>query len=452
MNRIINRIVLVLLIGLPVGDLLWGVWASHRLSQTLAALHAAGEPVTPGQLKLDSIPDAQNASMNYRAAADSIDSSTAAWKTFWDANSRQFKLPLTDSEIKTIHSIVQANATALDQVTAARGKPAGGWDDPFNHPSALAIGDLNGVRKLCNLLKLAAMQAHVQGNDQLSVQRLSDALSEADASEHRPTLISHLVAVGATAFACEAVSEMAPQLRAGSNGLSRSQLSQLLAQLQDERAINDGATLSWRSERMVGITGLTDLVAGSFPSPPNGTLAPPSIGSRVFGWMAKPILLNDARLYADYVQGMIAASAAPDWPAAHSRLPTALPALLQSHPIYHLFIGLLLPSLDKAAKVDYDLKAARRLATVALAARLYAADHNDQLPTALEELIPAYLPVIPIDPMSGSPLKYKSDPPRVYSIGDDGVDDGGIPVDPEGDRFRRMHGDLVVYLATQTRK
>jgi hypothetical protein len=51
--------------------------------------------------------------------------------------------------------------------------------------------------------------------------------------------------------------------------------------------------------------------------------------------------------------------------------------------------------------------------------------------------VPAYLPAVPKDPFAagGKPLRYSaSDPavPSVYSVGEDGVDDGGsrAPVNP----------------------
>jgi hypothetical protein len=452
LRRAVIAIPLLVIVGIPLAHLLWGVWAAHRLSETLARLHAAGEPVLPGQLNLDSVPDSRNASLDYRAAGDSIDTSTKTWKRFLYSASGEFKLPLTDPEIKTIRSIVSANSSALNQVASARGKLAGGWNDPFNHPSPNALLSLDGVRSLCNLLKIAALDAHLHGDDSASVQRLSDAVSVADASQHRPTLISHLVATGATSLACLTVSELAPELHVSANGLSRAQVSGLLKQLQDERAMNDGAMLSWRSERMVGVNGLTDIATGTPAALAGNTGTSSSANSRVFGYIAKPVLLSDARLYAEYLQGMISASSATDWPSAQSRLPTALPAMVHAHPMYHLFLSLLVPSLDKAAKVGFDTRAARRLAVVAIAVRLYAADHDNQLPASLEELVPRYLPTIPIDPMSGSRLKYKSNPPRIYSIGDDGVDDGGVPVDPDGNRFHREHGDIVVYLVTQPRK
>ena len=97
----------------------------------------------------------------------------------------------------------------------------------------------------------------------------------------------------------------------------------------------------------------------------------------------------------------------------------------------------------------------RRIAAVALAVRLYRADHAGRWPESLGELVPTYLPAVPIDPFAagGRPLRYLRDTPGwdippalaaaessyipppgtgpflggpvVYSVGQDGIDDGG---------------------------
>ncbi len=43
----------------------------------------------------------------------------------------------------------------------------------------------------------------------------------------------------------------------------------------------------------------------------------------------------------------------------------------------------------------------------------------------LEQLVPAYLPAIPEDPLTGEPLKWNPQTARLYSVGEDGRDNGG---------------------------
>jgi len=66
-------------------------------------------------------------------------------------------------------------------------------------------------------------------------------------------------------------------------------------------------------------------------------------------------------------------------------------------------------------------------------------------PTSLEILVPEYLDAVPDDPFSEGPLAYRAtdDGYLLYSVGSDGVDDGGLRV-PLRDATRGMKGDLFV--------
>ena len=47
------------------------------------------------------------------------------------------------------------------------------------------------------------------------------------------------------------------------------------------------------------------------------------------------------------------------------------------------------------------------------------------VPEKLEDLVPRYLPKIPVCPLTSKPLGYQNG--RVWSAGRNGVDDGGVP-------------------------
>jgi hypothetical protein len=53
---------------------------------------------------------------------------------------------------------------------------------------------------------------------------------------------------------------------------------------------------------------------------------------------------------------------------------------------------------------------------------------HGRLPTSLDELVPEFLNAVPDDPFDGRPLRFISDERgcTVYSIGVDGIDDGGV--------------------------
>ena len=60
-------------------------------------------------------------------------------------------------------------------------------------------------------------------------------------------------------------------------------------------------------------------------------------------------------------------------------------------------------------------------------------------PESLDTLAPQWLPEVPVDRITGRPLKYQivRDRPVVYSVGNDGDDDGGrVPEVRKGDSPR----------------
>ena len=84
-----------------------------------------------------------------------------------------------------------------------------------------------------------------------------------------------------------------------------------------------------------------------------------------------------------------------------------------------------------------------RLARTALAIERWRLAHHDNLPDALAELMPAYLPTIPIDPFADQPLCYQklARGYRVYSVGPDFKDDGGREKPP--DAKENAHFDMT---------
>ena len=127
--------------------------------------------------------------------------------------------------------------------------------------------------------------------------------------------------------------------------------------------------------------------------------------------------------------------------------------------VRYVFARMLVPALSRAVLSHYRGIGDRRLAATALAVRHYQVDHGGQFPPKLADLVPVYLPKVPIDPLSsGKPLNYRSEgeEPAIWSVGDDGRDDGGstVPVNPRvtlapGQRW--MTRDAVVFLKPRPR-
>ena len=90
---------------------------------------------------------------------------------------------------------------------------------------------------------------------------------------------------------------------------------------------------------------------------------------------------------------------------------------------------MVIPSLARSFQKDVSNTAALRCALAALAVERFRIAHDGKLPAALAELVPQYLAAAPTDPFDGKPLRFRPLEKGfvVYSIGEDGDDDGGRP-------------------------
>jgi hypothetical protein len=75
------------------------------------------------------------------------------------------------------------------------------------------------------------------------------------------------------------------------------------------------------------------------------------------------------------------------------------------------------------------IEVAKTMTVTALALKRYQLVH-DAYPADLNKLVPQFLPAVPLDPVDGQPLRYHLNSDGtflLYSIGEDGNDDGGDP-------------------------
>lgn len=82
-------------------------------------------------------------------------------------------------------------------------------------------------------------------------------------------------------------------------------------------------------------------------------------------------------------------------------------------------------AINKLARAEI----ARNIVVTAIALKRYELRHY-QLPATLDDLTPDLLKAVPIDCMDGRPLRYRRNADGtflLYSVGENGVDDGGDP-------------------------
>lgn len=90
--------------------------------------------------------------------------------------------------------------------------------------------------------------------------------------------------------------------------------------------------------------------------------------------------------------------------------------------------GIAIAASRAATRFEPALRLARDRAVLAIAIERFRRA-NDRGPRALSELVPAFLPALPIDPVTGVGYRSRIDEHgtlEVWSVGRDGVDDGGV--------------------------
>lgn len=100
----------------------------------------------------------------------------------------------------------------------------------------------------------------------------------------------------------------------------------------------------------------------------------------------------------------------------------------------HLLAEMISPSLNKAMAKAFLVQMQREMAITAIALKRYQLQHG-VLPENLAELVPALLSDVPLDWMDGRPLRYRRLEGRqflLYSVSNDGIDQGGDPTPAEG--------------------
>ena len=112
---------------------------------------------------------------------------------------------------------------------------------------------------------------------------------------------------------------------------------------------------------------------------------------------------------------------------------------MAADPVNLLLPRLLMPSFGRAVE-RFAVDRARCDAAAAVCAALRFRADTGAWPARAEDLAPRYVPAVPLDPWTGLPIHMASDANgfRMWSVGEDGRDDGGDPraMDPDFDGAR----------------
>ena len=406
----------------------WGWVGESRLQAKIAEYRAAGEPIALDYFAPPAVSDAENgASFLTRAGARLTKSRRGrtlleyAWEGRWRRD-----------HLTELRNFADENQQALGLLHAASACERADWN--FRLSAAMPIFSLpntDAQRELAGSACVAALVFHESGEDRRAVETLCDMLAQArHVSRMAPNLLGHFAGTTIERRALDVVESMAGSLRIGdeSESAERGAVDCLMRALLDRAELDESWRWCLQGERSGQLEMVLSFVARrkALFSVSGSAVGP---WEHVSGLLFGPAWKLDAIRMLGRMTATIEAGTATNWPVARGMLPedesgdqSGLFAIVQ------LMSSILMPSLQRATELEYRLLASQRMAATALAIRLYELDHGRR-PGTLDELVPEYLTDVPRDPFDGGdgPLRYAPDaaPARLYSIGPDGVDDGG---------------------------
>ncbi len=414
---------------LLVVRLIWGLYTQHALDATLADVQRRGYPITEEQLVASVPQSADDAAPLLRRAAAAI-----------AAEPPHVNLPISVMDADQIDALSSGSPGPLDFLHQAARFKAARWDirlDPKPFHNFRDLRTLTRLRSLAWLARDVALLEHQRHRDDLAIMQLSDLLQLARLCDQSRHLIGHLVAISVNDYCTGSAIQLASELEFAERGsntekpASRGMVNVLTAALNDEETVRTGVVQCWNGER-------PSIIA--------------DVNALRWTWLFQPLgqlKIADGLREFDILQQ---ACAAESWPAAHEKLKSItkqsdenaidnLSTLAQAgYP----------PITERLVLIHFHALTDRRAAQVLLAMRIFQLDHAGRLPAKPADLCPTYLTQIPTDPFSKNqkPFGFVNDGknPRIYSLGQNGIDDGGAIRHIEyGEIYRWQNQNTAVY-------
>jgi len=421
---------------LPGAYLWWGGYCAERELQTrIAAIRTAGEPIDLEDFDPVFVPDDQNAYLAFVGAAQAVEVAEVEGNELGVLDDSSLARRRPD----LVKQIVDANAAALGLARQARALPGVDTGIRMRSPAvSMLCPDLSPLKRLGELLCATAAYRHHTGDDREAVESLRDVLRLARVVDETPTFIGHLLSVSIESLAMDTLESIAPGLRAGRKDVgtdasedARRQVMLLTAELLDKTELEGGLLRAFLGERALMLDAARCTVDGTLSMSEIYGDSPTGPVEFAQNMLARLRWKRELPELVDAMTMNVDAARRDTWPEAKKKAYVAGEGKFFSRSWKFRqpsLVEVLIPSLNRGVMLHFKAVALRRMGAAALAVRLYEADYGRR-PGTLGELVPEYLPAVPEDPFAddGSAIGYlpNADPPVLYSIGSDGVDDGG---------------------------
>lgn len=405
------------------------------LAGTIAAIKAKGEPWELTDLDMPAVKPEENAAIVATRAAEALKIAKEDGPVI---SSSLVNLPLSDECRVAADRIVKKNVQALADVarcqtlSQANWKSAGSSLDPTEQYKIR----LGGLRSVSNILSLRALRAHEQSHDEEALVVVSNTMALARTMGNLPGCISMLVRLSIEQAAANTLHEITPDMLVNT-AAEKERVRAMIASLLDESEIQRSTRWQILTERVLTYH-MVNKTLGTIQE----RLAVRAYRAQLLAYIGEVI---QARNYHQLL-----AVAYPDMAGYQVESTFSFNKGMATYVLTNIEYA---PAVSKHLRLYFTVLANRRMSAVALALRLYAADHGGKRPATLDALVQEkYLPAVPEDPLSDShAIQYLPDDarPRLYSVGADGQDDGGSIAKTNPKSRNREHCVDYVYFLTR---
>jgi hypothetical protein len=334
-----------------------------------------------------------------------------------------------------IAKALEENKYALSLFDAAVQKPK--FQDPaFADPTKISLGaritTVSATNSIVRISALMALHLMKQGREK---EALDEAMKIVELGgkmqKSQGTFIHYLAAAGIKRVGLETIQRIARESKMLSPEIVRPYITRLETFTQNEEELRQAFKMEYHMNALS-----TDMVA-------SGKLwfgaeegVPPAPGAdHPFHFKPNKTKLLFAQLSRDYIADVGKPCAQIETKEVERKIPkpSAVKLLFTENGIGQLMYDAAAVGLKELiiSKCGEDFHVAATQAMLALRAYRVA---QGVYPASLQELVPNYIPQIPLDPFDGQPIRYSATKKILYSVGKDGVDSGGS----EGDNWQDM--------------
>jgi hypothetical protein len=411
----------LLTVALGVGEQILEYYQARRaLDQAMASLDSTdpGWRLEEIEASREEIPEDENSA---RVVVTSYALLPRSWPPAGLMETLQADEPptlLSAAQTERLARELGAVQPALDQATRLAELPRGRHHIEYkDNPISTIIEDQQHTRTMAALLRCDALRHAQAGAPGPALLSCRGILNAGRSIGDEPFGISQLIRVAVVTTACQTTEQVLARTEPTSPDLERLQRA-----LEEEEKHPDLRIL-FRGERAT-FHRIFEFVERDAPS--LGQLVNGSGGWQ--GVLFWPITRN--RLRREHVQMLELMTRQVERfqtpPHEHLALEQALAAEVRTLPQRAAITRMMLPALEKCSESFRRKRAYLRCLTALLACERFRTAHG-HWPGRLDDLVPDFLPAVPLDPYDGAPLRFRTFPQGVvaYSVGSDLVDDSG---------------------------